>query len=245
MTVNDVVILPVNDAILTKTAANAVKKYRYIYSTLMYNRSPVELLDNIFMGDLAKNALLEYLKPLCSQPLIDYDEIRTDNFLEPDPGWDFKAGIKQIKAEVKSSIPTNSESHQAIINKRDIKITASHDKGKTWIQPEALESELHVQVYFYAKPDKDGYEQFDTLYEDVTADSTAIHRIINTKKYSQPLFFGWNRKSDIISFVKTKRPNTWSFDKTSRVYWVCPVKGAFTMPQLVRYINNNQDNANA
>jgi hypothetical protein len=140
---------------------------------------------------------------------------------------------------VKSSIPTNGESHQAIINKRDIKITASHDKGKTWIQPNALESELHVQVYFYAKPGKDGYDQFDALYKDVMSDKNAIHRILNTKKYNQPLFFGWNKKSDIISYAKTKQPNTWSFDKTSRIYWFCPIKKAFTMPQLVEYINAN------
>ena len=239
MTVNDVVILPVNAAVLEKTAVNAIKKYRYIYSTLMYNRTPVELLDNIFMGDLAKNAVLEYLRPLCNQPVIDYDEIRTDNFLEPDPGWDFKAGTKQMKVEVKSSIPTNCESHQAIINKRDIKITASHDKGKTWIQPESLDSELHVQVYFYAKPGKDGYQQFDDLYKDVSVDTSAIHRIINTKKYSQPLFFGWNTKGDVISYVKTMKPNTWSFAKTSRVYWFCPIKKALTMPQLVAHINKN------
>jgi hypothetical protein len=239
MTVNDVVILPVNAAVLAKTAANAIKKYRHVYSTLMYNRTPVELLDNIFMGDLAKNSLLEYLRSLCNQPVIDYDEIRTDNFLEPDPGWDFKAGAKQIKIEVKSSIPTNSESRQAIINKRDIKITASHDKGKTWIQPEALESELHVQVYFYVKPSKDGYQQFDALYNDVIADSEAIHRIIDSKKYNQPLFFGWNKKSNIISQVKTRKPNTWSFIKTSRIYWFCPIKEAFTMPQLIEHINND------
>ncbi|MEI9908716.1 MAG: hypothetical protein WDO71_03030 [Bacteroidota bacterium] len=66
-------------------------------------------------GDLAKNSLLEYLRPLSTQPIMDYDELRTDNFEEPDPGWDIKAGAKQIKIEVKSSIPTNHESHQAII----------------------------------------------------------------------------------------------------------------------------------
>jgi hypothetical protein len=74
-------------------------------TSMMYNRTPVELLDNIFMGDLAKNALLEWLKPRCNCVITDYDEMRTDNFKEPDPGWDFIAGNKHLKAEVKSSIP--------------------------------------------------------------------------------------------------------------------------------------------
>jgi hypothetical protein len=239
MTVNDVVILPFNETILTKTAVNTIRKYRYITSTMMYKRTPVELLDNLFMGDIAKNALVEYLRPLCHQPVIDYDEIRTDNFLEPDPGWDFKAGTTLIKAEVKSSIPTNSESHLAIINKRDIKITASHDKGKTWKQPGELDSELHVQVFFYAKPYKDGYDQFDALYKALIADNSVIHDIINSSKYKLPLFFGWNQKSAIINYTKTLKPNTWTFDKTSRIYWRCPVKEALTLPQLVDYINAN------
>jgi hypothetical protein len=239
MTPDDVIILPFNDKILAKTSANAIKKYRYVYSTMMYNRTPVELLDNIFMGDLAKNALLEYLRPLCKNPVIDYDEIRTDNFLEPDPGWDFKVGAKLMKVEVKSSIPTNSEGHQAIINKRDIKITASHDKGKTWIQPDALESEVHVQVYFYAKPFRDGYGQSGILYKEVMSDNNALHRIINSDKYRQPLFFGWNKKQIIINYSQILKPNTWTFDKTSRIYWRCPIKEALTLPQLVEYINNN------
>jgi hypothetical protein len=205
----------------------------------MYGRTPVELLDNIFMGDLAKNSLLEYLRPLSTQPIMDYDELRTDNFEEPDPGWDIKAGGKQIKIEVKSSIPTNLESHQAIINKRDIKITASHDKGNTWIEPGTLESELHIQVYFYAKPYKKGYNQFDILRGDITADNNTLHRIINSDKYKQPLFFGWNKKQNIVQYVTSLKPNTWSFEKTSRMYWRCPIKEAFTMPQLIEYINSN------
>jgi hypothetical protein len=174
-----------------------------------------------------------------TQPIMDYDELRTDNFEEPDPGWDIKAGAKQIKIEVKSSIPTNQESHQAIINKRDIKITASHDKGSTWIDPGTLESDLHLQVYFYAKPYKNGYDQFDILRSDITADSNTLHRIINSDKYKQPLFFGWNKKQNIVQYVSSLKPNTWSFEKTSRVYWRCPIKEAFTMPQLIEYINSN------
>lgn len=239
MTINDVIILPFTPAILGKTATNTIRKYSHTHRTLMYGRTPVELLDNIFMGDLAKNALLEYLRPVCNNPIIDYDEIRTDNFEAADPGWDFKVGNNLIKVEVKSSTPPNNENHAAIINSRDIKITASHDNGNTWIQPQTLESEIHVQIYFYARPYRNGYDNFQTLYNDLIADPNRIHTIINSNKYNHPLFFGWNTKENIIRYANTLQPNTWTFSWTTRVYWRCPINEAFTLQQLVDYINNH------
>lgn len=237
MTINDVVVLPFGDQILEKTAANVIRKYSHTHTSMMYNRTPVELLDNIFMGDLAKNALLEWLKPRCICTITDYDEVRTDNFKEPDPGWDFMAGNKQLKAEVKSSIPTRNENYNRIIALRDIKITASQDKGVTWIDPQTLESDIHIQIYFYAKPWKNGYDNFDKLAGDLTANPDLIHTVINTKKYSEPLFFGWNTKKNIVAYSKNLDKPTWSFDKTSRIYWKCPIKEAFDLSQLVRFIN--------
>lgn len=54
MTINDVIILPVNQQIIDKTMKNVVKKLNHTNISLMYNRTPVELLDNLYMGDLAK-----------------------------------------------------------------------------------------------------------------------------------------------------------------------------------------------
>lgn len=135
----------------------------------MYSRTPIELLDNIYMGDIAKNALIDYLRKHSQLEVIDYDEIRTDDFKEHDPGWDFMIGQKKIKVEVKSSIPPNQESKENIINLRDIKITASHDNGNTWIMPNEIDSDIHVQVYFYARSYRNGYTSFDKLAEDVHA----------------------------------------------------------------------------
>ena len=57
MTTNDVIILPVNQQIIDKTMKNVVKKLNHTNISLMLNRTPVELLDNLYIGDLAKNAL--------------------------------------------------------------------------------------------------------------------------------------------------------------------------------------------
>lgn len=239
MTQNDIIKLPVSSEVLNKTAINTIRKYSYTHKTLMYGRTPVEMLDNIFMGDMAKNSLLDYLRSKCTSSVIDYDEIRTDEFLEPDPGWDFKVGNNHIKVEVKSSTPPNNENHLDIINKRDIKITASHDNGTNMISPNTLESDIHVQIYFYARPYKNGYDSFQDLQNVLTADSNSIHRIINSTKYNEPLFFGWNTKINIIRYAKTLNPPTWSFSWTSRVYWRCPIREAMTLNQLVDFINSN------
>lgn len=237
MTVNDIVTLPVPQLVINKTATNTIHKYSHTNRTLMYGRTPVELLDNIFMGDMAKNSLLGYLRLTCNIPIVDYDEIRIDNFTDADPGWDFKVGNTSVKVEVKSSTPPNGESREAIINKRDIKITASHDKGKTWIFPDTLESQIHVQIYFEARPYKNGFDSFDALKSALVTDPKSIHRIINSTKYNHPLFFGWNTKDRIIHYSNTLNPPTWTFNWTTRIYWRCPINEALTLPQLIEFVN--------
>ena len=204
----------------------------------MYGRTPVELLDNIFMGDIAKNSLLEYLKFQCINPIIDYDELRNDNFMSPDPGWDFKVGDNRIKVEVKSSTATNNEKDKILLI-RDIKITASHNNGLDMIAPEKLESDIHLQVYFLARPYKNGYDSFEALQNTLNTDPNSLHRIINSAKYNEPLFFGWNTKANIIRYSNTLIPTTWTFSWTTRVYWRCPINEAMTLKQLVDFINTN------
>ena len=237
MTVSDVFTLPLDNSIKNKTAVNTIKKYNFTSKSIMYNRTPVELLDNLYMEDLAKNALFSYLKTQCRVDLIDYDESRTDGFENPDPGWDFLVGNRKVKVEVKSSTPPNGEDYQSIIDKRDIKITASHDKGRTWIPVEDIESDIHVQIYFYAKPYKKGYNNFDELSDVLNRDNSKIHDIIDSRKYNSPLFFGCNTKKNIIHFAKTLSPNTWTFSWTNRIYWHCPINKSFTLPQLIDLIN--------
>lgn len=239
MVTNDIIILPVTQEVMEKTADNVARKYLFTHRSLMYGRTPVELLDNLFMGDLAKNAMLAYLRSTCVRQIIDYDEIRLDQFHNPDPGWDFKVGNDETKVEIKSSIPPNSEDRQSIVDKRDIKITASHNSGIHLIPPTELESEIHVQIYFYAKPYKNGFETFEDLQQVLIQTPQRIHEIINSKKYDRPLFFGWETKTNIIEYTKTLEPNTWSFGRTTRVYWRCPISKAKTPEQLVRFIDTH------
>lgn len=238
MNVDDVLQLPFNESIVQKTIRNTVKKYKKTIVDLMYARKPVELLDNIFMGDLAKNSVFYYLKMNISKPIIDYDEIREDNFENADPGWDFMVGDKKVKVEVKSSIPPKGERKENIIRLRDIKITASHNKGITWIQPENLDAEIHIQVYFYAQTYRRGYSDPKELYSVISTNPESMKDIINVNKYSKPLFFGWSTKNKIIKFKKTLTPNYWTFSWTDRMYWRCPISKAANMSKLINVIEN-------
>lgn len=235
MTTHEVQALPFNEEIVAKTIQNTVKKYKYTKKELMYRRTPVELLDNIFMGDLAKNALLYYLKTKTNTPIFDYDDLRTDAFKKPDPNWDFYFLLneKQIKAEVKSSIPTRNESPENVIKNRDIKITASHDNGKNWLQPTDLEAILHFQIYFYGvKTYRNGFDDFDKLYAEIAEKPNRIRQILKIEKYKKPLFFGWCSKKEIQHFKNTLSPNTWTFPSTKRIYWRAPIAAAHDLPYL-------------
>lgn len=237
MTVEDIVALPFSENVVSKTIQSTIKKFSNTEPSLMYSRTPVEILDNIFMGDIAKNCLIDYLSPFATKPIVDYDEIRTDDFKNADPGWDFKIGNRGIKVEVKSSIPPNLETRQTLVTKRDIKITASHDKGITMIPPENLESQIHVQVYFYAKIHKEGPYNMESLYNHINTNHAAFAKLLNINKYSNPLFFGWAGRKEIIKFSKVLKPNTWTFGRTNRVYWRCPISAAHTMPELIEIMN--------
>lgn len=239
MNIEDVFVLPVSEEVIEKTQINVVKKYNYTCKSLMYHRTPVELLDNLYMGDMAKNALFDYLKKHCSNLVVDYDEVRTDNFEHPDPGWDILIDEKKLKVEIKSSIPPNNESKEDILFKRDIKITASHDNGHTWILPDNIESDIHVQIYFYARPYKNGYSDFSKLSEDISKDHRLVEEIIHASKYNQPIFFGFNTKENIVDYIKHLPENkrTWTFSWTDRVYWACPIKMAFNMDALIKIID--------
>ena len=242
-TVDDILELPVSREVIEKTLRNTVKKYNYTCRALMYSRTPVELLDNLYMGDMAKNALYDYLVKRCSCPVIDYDEVRTDNFQNHDPGWDLMVGNKKIKVEIKSSIPPNNESRDNIVRLRDIKITASHDEGRTWINPHDLESDIHVQVYFYAKSYRNGYSSFEELSSVISQDMWKVREIINSDKYNHPLFCGYNTKENIIRHLESlpKDRRTWTFSWTHRIYWKCPIKDAFNMLSLIALIDDQQN----
>lgn len=248
MTVSDIREFGVPNEVINKTINTTIRKYLYTIKNLTYDRTPVELLDNLFMGDFAKNSLFYYLKVIENKNVIDYDEIRTDDFQNADPGWDIMSLDNNLKIEVKSSIvPSvdkgNNECHtiQNLINRRDIKITASHNKGQTYIDPENLESDIHVQIYFLnAKTYKKGPNDLNLLAQEITTNPQKVDQYININKYLNAKYFGFSLKQEIVD-LKNYNINhninpTWTFSWTNRIYWNSPISNAHTFEQLLNII---------
>jgi hypothetical protein len=131
----------------------------------MNSRSVTEKLDDISMGEIGAVAAMEYLKARGNRVLA-YDDIRTDGFFDPDPGWDLAvgAGLERWPAagddprdpprghdcrtiQVKSSrIPkADGDDVELAISNRDFKVFKnenSYDIGTD------LTADFEAQVYF-------------------------------------------------------------------------------------------------
>jgi hypothetical protein len=248
MITNEIMDFTVPNSVIDKTIDTTIKKYLYTIRNLTYQRTPVELLDNLFMGDFAKNSLFYYLKEVNGKNVVDYDEIRTDNFQHPDPGWDIMSLDNNLKIEVKSSIVPNVDrgntdliTSQNLINKRDVKITASHNKGNTYINPESLESDIHVQIYFFnARTYRNGINDLNMLANEITTNRLKVNDYINIRKYINAKYFGFSLKQEIIDFKNYNMNNnilpTWTFSWTDRVYWKSPISKAHPYQELLNII---------
>lgn len=248
MTLNDVIHFSVPDTVINKTIVTTIRKYLYTIQNLTYNRTPVELLDNLFMGDFAKNSLFYYLKDVNRKNVVDYDEIRTDNFELPDPGWDIMSLDNNLKIEVKSSIVPNVDNGnnecatmQNLIDRRDVKITASHNNGQTYINPENLESHIHVQIYFLnARTYRNGPNDLNILANEITNNPQMVNQYININKYLYAKYFGYSLKQEIIDLKDYNLNNginpIWTFSWTDRVYWKSPISNAHTFTELLNII---------
>ena len=129
-----------------------------------------------------------------------------------------------------------------IIKNRDVKTTASHDNGKTFIQPSNLDSEIHIQIYFFnVSVYKQGYNDPYSLYNNIRYDSNKIRKIINTDKYNEPYYFGFSTKQEIINYKRENETKsietTWTFSWTDRWYWKSPILKAHNMKKLIATIN--------
>ena len=251
MNFNDIVKLEVTPQVINKTVNNTIEKYLYTILNMGYSRTPVELLDNIFMGDFAKNLIYKYLAQQ-SINIEDYDEIRTDNFQNPDNGWDLK--VNNLKIEVKSSAIPKSDivnnnklsknTFQNILNNRDVKVYAKKCDSCPFILPDSLESDIFIQIYFpNAITYKIGFDNAEELYREISKDPNNLKSIIKIQKYYNAYYFGYLTKQDIIDIYNYNTQNnnksTWSFSWTEAVYWKAPLSQAKNLSDLVHYIQRS------
>ncbi|AHF02394.1 hypothetical protein THIAE_09655 [Thiomicrospira aerophila AL3] len=146
----------------------AAKKLRYSIDRLnMNSRGITESLDDKIMGDLATIAVAEFFRS-SGFAAIAYDQIRTDNFQTPDPGWDLlisKRGIGlgpwarkvqslkispddipeyAVTVSVKSSRLPRGYNLEKALKRCDFKVLNEHDNNIA----KDLKAQIETQVYF-------------------------------------------------------------------------------------------------
>lgn len=243
-TLNDIVALPVSLDVKEKTIINTVKKFNYTLQNSIVRRNQIELICDLYMGDLAKNCIVDYLRNHCEKGvhIIDYDEVRTDNFTDHDP-WDFCINRDDLRVEVKSSTPPEKKNGEIESNEellrgygeskgRDIKIIAKKTPNQREVPPEEFDCFVFPQVYFRCRvPDKRDLTSAEI--QRLSISPLDLQEIIDLKRFDNPLFFGWSAKTDIIFFRDRLVEPQWKYGNA--VYWSCPLRYSRTLKELVNF----------
>lgn len=241
-TVQDVLILPINREVIGKTIDNVVKKFSFTRLNSIKKRSPLELLDNLIQGDLAKNSLLWYLRRqrVC---LFDYDEIRTDDFKEPDPDWDMCTTDERTFIEVKSSLPPDylkkkkEKFSNRIVDELDIKITGGNTRQKL-TPPNQIKADIHLQIYYNADrlgktSELNNYSKIKKVLDEKP--ESVLNVIRFKERLSKPYFFGFCTRVEIEEYLeyleKKDQPKTWEYEDC--IYWRFPIHYSRNMHRLI------------
>lgn len=244
-TVQDVFVLPINREIIGKTIDNVARKFSFTRLNSIKKRTPLELLDNLIQGDLAKNSLLWQLRRH-KISLLDYDEIRTDDFKEPDPDWDLCTSSQKVYVEVKSSLPPDylkkgkEKFSNRIVDELDIKLTAGSDK-QNLIPPQQLKADIHIQIYYNANRlnKEDSVNDFSKIKKIVGTDPEHMFDLTRFKeRLIKPYFFGFCTRSEIEEYIeflgKKGQSKTWEYEDC--IYWRYPIQYARNMFRLIELL---------
>ena len=85
--------IEVRDEWMQRAVVWAARRVRYtINRARMNERGPAEKMDDAVMGEIASAAVAQYLDDERGQLVLAYDDVRTDEYRDPDPGWDLACG---------------------------------------------------------------------------------------------------------------------------------------------------------
>jgi len=231
--VTDLMRIPVSNTALSWAAYTALKKYPHTYMGTR-RRTDMEKLDNLFQGDVAKSALIEYLQSQGVTISQEYDRIRTDNFVNPNSlGYHFIAN--QSKIECNSSLMPAGHTRVTAIDK-DIKITAG-DGTRIWTYPLAHHFDIAVQMYFDTNTtgitNQYNRQQIIVMSNQVQSPDDPIITTILAGLNAQNRFtnnllgYGWATKNDVEQFRLHNEAHGireyWNYTGNTRTYWNCKI----------------------
>lgn len=222
---------------------------RRVHNTIdrpdMNERDPTERLDDIIMGEVGSTAVMQYLVGRGNH-VVAYDDVRSDRYRDPDPGWDLAVGAGVLAwpragddprspprgescwtISVKSSrIPeADGDSIERAIANRDFKIL----KNSVRIEDD-LTADFEAQVYFPLATS--GFERVNRVEraairtEDVRAIMAALRL---EERYGRCYIVGFAARDRIIAhshrLERRRQCRTWKsrHEGETKEMWVAPL----------------------
>ena len=196
----------------------------------MNRRSLTERLDDIIMGEIGSTAVMQYLIERGNR-VIAYNDIRKDEYRDPDPGWDLSVrAVKTNKCHtlsVKASrIPkADHDSMDAVIERRDFKVLVRADEIE-W----DLRSDYEAQVYFPLRSSVfDGVEAIPMrMVQDEDADMV-LRRLRLPSRYGTCFICGFASRVAIVAHSEglAERGDDLSWTShhagSSKKMWIAPL----------------------
>lgn len=116
-------------------------------------------LHHLYLGNLAVSSIVDWLERN-EKWLEVYDRIRTDNFVNPDLGWDLCVRDRQdkiLEVDVKSSGPSrNTPNLNAVLNRRNLATKPSQIQDNK-IVCRGEERDINIQVYYLPRDPEHTY----------------------------------------------------------------------------------------
>lgn len=230
---SDIIQIPISQNNILWAAETAIRKLPYTYRGFQTNRM---ILDNLFQGDLAKNALIDYLTSQGKTITNEYDQIRTDNFMQPNSnGYVFLENGNRVEVN-SSKVPNLNHTVSYRLQNYDLKVTADNNG------PTGLPYDISYQLYF--ETDKDyvpsNYQQLITAIQQAYRNNNNIQPLISQlivdlevqNRFASTLYgYAKTTPQDIEQIRKNNITNgispTWSYPNATREWWVCKLKDCF------------------
>ena len=230
-----------NNLLLAATEWACKKLFYSIDRSRMNTRSISEALDDKIMGDIATIAIADFIRSQGYQA-VAYDQIRIDNFHEPDPGWDLALGKQGLNCwaktttnpklppkdlcftlSVRSSRLVRDEPVEQAIMLRDFKIFALNPND---IRLD-LTADIEAQVYYSLK---------NTQLNNLTIERNHVFLCSTTRencqvilegldvvnRFSECILTAWNFSETIANDSTMQARRTWS--SFGKKMWLAPLR---------------------
>lgn len=237
----DIIQIPISQNNILWAAETAIRKLPHTFRGFQTSRM---ILDNLFQGDLAKNALIDYLTNQGKTITNEYDSIRTDYFMQANSnGYVFLENGKRVEVN-SSKVPNLNHSLSYRLQNYDLKVTAQDTNG-VWTFPKDLPYDISYQLYF--ETDKNyvpsNYQQLLTAIQQSYKNNNNNINFNNIQPLISQLIIDLEVKnrfaSTLYGYAQTTPQNieqirqnnitnglspTWSYPNVTREWWICKLK---------------------